>query len=49
MEISRVPARGLVLHHEEVFEFPTFRYPIIPQRATKEIQIGKADEVLWRV
>jgi hypothetical protein len=48
VEVSRVPACGLVLRHESVFAFPSINCPLDTQRVAKQIQLGEADEVLWK-
>jgi hypothetical protein len=47
VEVTRVPARGLVLRHESVFQLPSINCPLDTQRGAKQIQLGEADEVLW--
>ena len=47
VEVARVPARGLVLRHESVFQLPSINCPLDTQRGAKQIQLGEADEVLW--
>jgi hypothetical protein len=47
VEVTRVPARGLVLRHEAVFALPSINCQLDTQRGAKQINLGEADEVLW--
>jgi hypothetical protein len=49
VEITRVPASGLVLRHETVVELPSLNCPLDAQPGARQIQLGEEDAVLWPI
>jgi hypothetical protein len=47
VEIRKVPARGLVLRHEAVFDLLSLNCPLDTQRGARQVPIKDGDELLW--